>query len=286
MSDFQRTHGQPPRGRQTTSRLTAVLVALIGMTSAVLAQVPSASTPTAASAPVTGDTLALPTPPVTNPQPSIHPNWSELTIVQQRILAPLAPEWNGMPELARKKWLQIAQAYSKYTPAQQQRLQTRMADWVKLTPEQRHRARENFQTTKSVPLQKKSEAWQRYQQLPDEQKKALAAAAKAQKRPSAVTALPESTRLAKEAAKAVHHGARTKPGTTKSAPNPLGPAKSTATASAPAATPMTTPAPAPAAAASSPASTPATTPYPAAPITAPNGDSGTGNPPPSTVLGG
>ncbi|WP_296222994.1 DUF3106 domain-containing protein [Ralstonia sp. UBA689] len=284
MSDLQRTHGQPPRGGQTTSRLAAVIVALIGMTSAVLAQVPSASTPTAASTPSASDTLALPTPPATNPQPSVHPNWSELTTVQQRILAPLAPEWNGMNELARKKWLQIAQAYSKYTPAQQQRLQTRMADWVKLTPEQRHRARENFQTTKSVPLQKKSEAWQHYQQLPDEQKKALAAAAKAQKRPSAVTALPGSTRLAKDAAKAVHHGARTKPGTTKSAPNPLAPAKSTA--SAPAAAPMPTPAPAPAAAASTPASVQVTTPYPAVPPTAPNGDSGTGNPPPSTVLGG
>ena len=63
-------------------------------------------------------------------------------------------------------------------------------DLVKLTPEQRHRARENFQTTKSLPVQKKSEAWQSYQQLTEEQKKALAAAAKAQKHPTAVTALP------------------------------------------------------------------------------------------------
>lgn len=284
MSNVQSTHGQPPRGGQTACRLAAVIVALIGMTTAVLAQVPGASAPAAASAPSTSDALALPTPPATNPQPSVHPNWSELTVVQQRILAPLAPEWNGMHELARKKWLQIAQAYPKYTPAQQQRLQTRMADWMKLTPEQRHRARENFQTTKSVPLQKKSEAWQRYQQLPDEQKKELAAAAKAQKRPSAVTALPGGTSLAKDAAKAVHHGARTKPGTTKSAPNPLAPAKSTATASAPAAAP--TPAPAPAAAAPTPASAPVTTPHPAAPSATPNGDSDTGNPPPSTVLGG
>ncbi len=262
-------------------RLRVALISLIGAAGLsaglAIAQAPAASAQATASDAGASTQLALPTPPATNPQPSVHPNWSELTVVQQRILAPFAPEWNSMPELARKKWLQIAQAYPKYTPAQQQRLQTRMADWVKLTPEQRHRARENFQTTKSVPVQKKSEAWQRYQQLPDEQKKELAAAAKAQKRPSAVTALPGSTSLAKDAAKALHHGARTKPGTTKSAPNPLAPAKPTATAaaSAPAATMPAPPAP---------ASAPVSPVHPVAPTTSPDGESG--NPPPSTVLGG
>ncbi|KMW48240.1 DUF3106 domain-containing protein [Ralstonia insidiosa] len=280
MSNFHRTHGQPPRGERTL-RLRVALISLIGAAGLsaglAIAQAPAASAPATASDAGASTQLALPTPPATNPQPSVHPNWSELTVVQQRILAPFAPEWNSMPELARKKWLQIAQAYPKYTPAQQQRLQTRMADWVKLTPEQRHRARENFQTTKSVPVQKKSEAWQRYQQLPDEQKKELAAAAKAQKRPSAVTALPGSTSLAKDAAKALHHGARTKPGTTKSAPNPLAPAKPTATAaaSAPAATMPAPPAP---------ASAPVSPVHPVAPTTSPDGESG--NPPPSTVLGG
>jgi len=282
MSDSQRTHGQRPRGSRT-ARLAAAIVTLLGAIGVATAQAPAASTPAAVPSIGADAALALPTPPATNPQPSVHPNWSELTIVQQRILAPLAPEWNGMPELARKKWLQIAQAYPKYPPSQQQRLQTRMSDWVKLTPEQRHRARENFQTTKSVPVQKKNEAWQRYQQLPEEQKKELAAAAKAQKHPSAVTALPGSTSLAKDAAKAVHHGGRTKPGTTKSAPNPLAPVKPTATASAPAAAPAAAPAPAPAAAAPAPASVP---PAPAHPATAPAQTGGeSGNPPPSTVLG-
>jgi len=283
MSNFQHTHGQPPRGDQTR-RLRAGIVTLIGaaglMAGLAIAQVPTASAPAAASGVTVNAPVDLTTLPTTNPQPSVHPNWAELPIVQQRILAPLAPEWNGMPELARKKWLQIAQAYPKYTPAQQQRLQTRMADWVKLTPEQRHRARENFQTTKSVPVQKKSEAWQSYQQLTDDQKKALAAAAKAQKHPSAVTALPGSASLAKDASKALHHGARTKPGTTKSMPTN----KATAAASVPAATPVPTPAPAPAAAAPAPASAPLTPAHPVAPSTTTGGESST--PPPSTVLGG
>lgn len=281
MSNFEHTHGQPPRGERTL-RLhagTVALIGAIGLTAGLaIAQVPAASAPAVAPGVTVNAPVDLPTPPATNPLPAVHPNWGELTIVQQRIFAPLAPEWNGLPELARKKWLQIAQAYPKYTPAQQQRLQTRMADWVKLTPEQRHRARENFQTTKSLPVQKKSEAWQSYQQLTEEQKKALAAAAKAQKHPSAVTALPGGTGLAKDAAKSLHHGARTKPGTTKSVPTN----KATATASAPAATPAAPPAAA--AAAPAPASTPTVPAHPAAPPATTGGDSG--NPPPSTVLGG
>ncbi len=279
MSDFLYTHGHTPRGAKTFC-LRAGIVTLIGaaglMAGLAIAQVPSTSAPAAASGVTVNAPVDLPTPPATNPLPAVHPNWAELTIVQQRIFAPLAPEWNGLPELARQKWLQIARAYPKYTPAQQQRLQTRMADWVKLTPEQRHRARENFQTTKSLPVQKKSEAWQSYQQLTEEQKKALAAAAKAQKHPTAVTALPGGARLAKDAAKSIHHGARTKPGTTKTVPT----SKPTATASAPAATP----APEPAAAAPAPASAPLTPVRPVAPPTTTGGESG--NPPPSTVLGG
>ena len=281
MSNVHRTHGQAPRGDRSLL-LRAQLLTLIGVaglliTGLATGQVPTTSAPAAASDTAANAQLALPVPPATNPQPSIHPNWSELTIVQQRILAPLASEWNGLPELARKKWLQIAQVYPKYTPAQQQRLQARMADWIKLTPEQRHRARENFQTTKSVPVQKKSEAWQHYQHLSDDQKKALAAAAKAQKRPSAVTALPGNARLAKDAARAVHHGARTKPGTTKSAPNALAPAPTPGAASEPAAFPA--PAPASSVAAPAPASTPSGTP-------AARSDGQSGNPPPSTMLGG
>nr|WP_311527315.1 DUF3106 domain-containing protein [uncultured Ralstonia sp.] len=279
MSDFQHTHGQPPRGARTL-RLRGGIVALIGaaglMAGLAIAQIPPASAPAAAPGVGVNAPIDLPTPPATNPRPSVHPNWAELTIVQQRIFAPLAPEWNGLSELARKKWLQIAQAYPKYTPAQQQRLQTRMADWIKLTPEQRHRARENFQTTKSLPVQKKSEAWQSYQQLTDEQKKALVAAAKAQKHPSAVTALPGGAGLAKDAAKSIHHGARTKPGTTKSAPANK--------AAAAASTPAATPASAPAAAVPAPASAPPTPVPPVAPPATTGGESG--NPPPSTVLGG
>lgn len=100
-----------------------------------------------------------------------HPSWNELNAVQQRVLAPLEGEWNNFPELNRRKWLQIAERYEKFSPAEQARLQTRMTEWVKMTPQQRRLARENYQITRSLPAQKKAEAWNKYQQLPEEQRR-------------------------------------------------------------------------------------------------------------------
>ena len=51
-----------------------------------------------------------------------HPTWNELNAIQQRVLAPLAGEWNNFPELNRRKWLQIAERYEKFSPAEQARL--------------------------------------------------------------------------------------------------------------------------------------------------------------------
>ncbi|MDW3686772.1 DUF3106 domain-containing protein [Cupriavidus sp. CV2] len=133
-----------------------------------------------------------------------HPTWNELNAVQQRVLAPLAGEWNNFPELNRRKWLQIAERYEKFSPAEQARLQTRMTEWVKMTPQQRRLARENYQITRSLPAQKKAEAWNKYQQLPEEQKKNLAAAEKVPRRPGAVSALPSGKRLPAETARQLH----------------------------------------------------------------------------------
>ena len=133
-----------------------------------------------------------------------HPNWNELNAVQQRVLAPLAGEWNNFPELNRRKWLQIAERYEKFSPAEQARLQTRMTEWVKMTPQQRRLARENYQITRSLPAQKKAEAWNKYQQLPEEQKKNLAAAEKVPRRPGAVSALPSGKRLPAETTRQLH----------------------------------------------------------------------------------
>lgn len=118
--------------------------------------------------------------------------WHTLTPRQQTILDPLRQEWNRLGDLNRSKWLKIAERYPKLSQDQQQRLQERMRDWVALTPQQRRVAREHFQIAKQLPAEKKAEAWQNYQQLTDAQKRKLAAASRATKPATAVSALPSS----------------------------------------------------------------------------------------------
>ncbi|SPA39919.1 putative lipoprotein [Cupriavidus taiwanensis] len=136
---------------------------------------------------------------------SAKPAWADLSPVNQRILAPLQPLWDSLPELNRHKWLRIAARYPKYSPAEQARLQARMAEWVRMTPQQRRLARENYQITRSLPTEKKAEAWDKYQQLPEEQKKKLAATDHVPRRPGAVSALPSGKRLPSDTGRQLRH---------------------------------------------------------------------------------
>lgn len=102
------------------------------------------------------------------------PLWVELSAAQKLALAPLSPEWDRMSELGKKKWLEIANRYATMKPDEQARLQERMRGWVKLTPEQRMAARENFAKSTQLKPEHKSAQWQQYQQLSEEEKKRLA----------------------------------------------------------------------------------------------------------------
>jgi len=96
----------------------------------------------------------------------VKPAWSELKPEQQKILAPLAPEWESMDATRRRKWVEIADRYPKMKPQEQQRLQKRMVDWAKLTPAQRAAARDKYQALKKLPPDKRKEVtarWQDYQ---------------------------------------------------------------------------------------------------------------------------
>ena len=96
-----------------------------------------------------------------------RPAWSELTPAQKQVLAPLQGEWDGFDTRRRKKWVAIADRYPKMKPAEQQRLQKRMTDWVKLTPAQRQQAREKYQQMRKLSAERRQqlqEQWQEYQQ--------------------------------------------------------------------------------------------------------------------------
>jgi hypothetical protein len=108
-----------------------------------------------------------------------QPDWSQLTIEQQRILAPLVNDWNTLDERRRKKWLLLAKRYPQMKPEEQQRLQTQMQDWAKLTPEQRRIARENYKKLAKQPPEKREAVKQKWheaqKQKQDPSKSALTA---------------------------------------------------------------------------------------------------------------
>lgn len=140
-----------------------------------------AGTQNAQPHPAPSQTAAAKRPPV------VKPLWSELTPEQQQALAPLAGEWDSLDTFRKNKWLAIGNKFPSMKPEEQQRLQERMREWLKLTPEQRRVARENYVRAQKLRPDQKSAQWQQYQQLPEEEKKKLAADAAAKKK---VTTLP------------------------------------------------------------------------------------------------
>ena len=110
-----------------------------------------------------------------------RPSWAELTPAQQQALAPLAPGWSTINEAQKRKWLEISKNYRRLTPEGQATLNSRMTEWVALSPQQRAQARLNFGKTKELareltPEEKKGR-WEAYQALSPEEKQKLAAKA-------------------------------------------------------------------------------------------------------------
>lgn len=105
-----------------------------------------------------------------------QPQWTELTVEQRIVLAPLSDDWDSLESNRQKKWLGIARRFASMTPAEQRRIQTQMQEWGKLTPAQRAQARENFITAKQLPAEKKEQLrqkWEEYSSLPEEEKERL-----------------------------------------------------------------------------------------------------------------
>jgi len=170
--------------RNILSFAVAAVVALAGLSvltcKAVHAQGPNTTAATQQPAPVPA------TPSKMAKKPESKPTWSELTPAQQHALAPLAGEWKKMEFNSKEKWLVIGNKFAAMSPAEQERMQERMRDWVKLTPVQRRSVRESYTRAKKLDADKRSAQWKEYQQLSDEQKKKLSQA----KLPKHVAALP------------------------------------------------------------------------------------------------
>lgn len=147
---------------------------------------PAAAAPGGASASANAGESLLPLAGLSSASPL---SWSRLTDAQRAALAPFAAQWDRFSEERKQKWLKIASRYHKMSPEAQKRLHQRMAEWTRMTPDQRKVARENYQVSKSVPVEKRERAWDAYQKLSEEQKKKLAASERT-RRPTVVSAPP------------------------------------------------------------------------------------------------
>lgn len=102
------------------------------------------------------------------------PTWASLKPAQREALKPLERDWAGIDTLRKRKWLEIAERYPTLPPADQARLQARMTEWTRLSPQERSQARLQFQEAKQVPVQDRQASWEAYQALPPEQRQELA----------------------------------------------------------------------------------------------------------------
>ena len=103
------------------------------------------------------------------------PAWSELTSEQRASLAPLQRDWPGIDVDRKRKWLEVAARFPKMPPDERDRVQARMTEWARMTPQDRGRARLGFQQAQGVAPQERQAKWDAYQALPPEQRRQLAA---------------------------------------------------------------------------------------------------------------
>jgi hypothetical protein len=102
------------------------------------------------------------------------PAWSTLKPGQREALKPLERDWASFDSLGKRKWLEIAARYPAMPPEEQVRLQARMTEWARLTPQERGQARLHYQEAKQVPPQDRQASWEAYQALPPEERRELA----------------------------------------------------------------------------------------------------------------
>ena len=148
-----------------------------------------------------------------------------------------------MSEAQKRKWLEISKNYSTLPPEGQATLNSRMNEWVALSPQQRAQARLNFGKTKELarrltPEEKKAR-WEAYQALSPEEKQKLAAKASPNPTGAATAVKPVSPqKLAAVPPHAVKPGTKLEPKITAlpapaATPVPAGAAAGSEAATAP-----------------------------------------------------
>lgn len=134
-------------------------------------------------------------------QTESDPKWQQLSPRQQQQLAPLRRDWSSIDAGRKQKWLHVAGQLESMPAEARQRVQQRMAEWARLPPAERSRARQQFQETRLLSLDERQARWLEYQALPTEQRQELvrqAGIASASPARGATEATPSSSLQSKQ----------------------------------------------------------------------------------------
>jgi Protein of unknown function (DUF3106) len=164
-----------PLGRKIRATLRDAVVVLGGLWFALLTSVGHAQGEAKPASTASSGGAARP---ANSSKANPGPSWATLKPAQREALKPLERTWDSLDLERKQKWLEIAERYPRMPAQDQARLQTRMAEWSTLTPQERGEARARFQEAKLVSPQDRQASWEAYQALPAEQRRELADRAK------------------------------------------------------------------------------------------------------------
>jgi hypothetical protein len=103
--------------------------------------------------------------------------WADMPQAHRLALKPLEAEWSVLGADSKQKWLEIAARFPTLPADERVRIQARMTEWARMSPQERGRVRLNFQEAKQASPRDRQAQWDAYQALPEEQKRQLAARA-------------------------------------------------------------------------------------------------------------
>jgi len=176
----------PPSKPRRLGWIAAVVAVLAALAAWLMWPHASHDAPVATHSAAT--TASVPQTPVKGAQALDKPLWRELTPAQQAALEPLRTEWDTIDGVRKKKWLALSRRFGSMNPTEQDRVHERMRQWMRLTPEQRNLARENFNKARKLAPGDKAATWESYKQLTPGEKQRLAQSAR--KKAATVNAPP------------------------------------------------------------------------------------------------
>jgi hypothetical protein len=107
--------------------------------------------------------------------------WASLSAAQRLALQPLQKDWHTLTADRQKTWVEVAARMPIMSGEERSRVRERMAEWARMTPSQRARARLQFQDFRQWPSEDRQAIWEAYLALSETERAQLAGQAQRNK---------------------------------------------------------------------------------------------------------